>query len=114
MSEKNETIEKVVADKIAQQAAKVEALKKAHPKGVWQINNADASKVAYLRTPTRDEISYASTFLPNDQLGYAAAILENCFLEGDEAFKTDDKLFLAIVPQIDDIIEVEEVALKKL
>lgn len=114
MSKEKSTIESAAAEAVQKQIAKIEALKKANPKGVWQISAQGGSKVGYLRTPTRQEISYASTFLPNDQLGYADAILQNCWLEGDEALKEDDKYFLSLVPQIDEIIEVEEVALKKL
>ncbi len=114
MSTEKLTIDHAVADVIEANKAKIEALKKANPKGVWQIANADGSKVAYLRTPTRSEISYATTFLPQDQLGYADAILQNCWLDGDNELKDNDKYFLALVPQIDQIIEVEQVELKKL
>lgn len=112
--EKNTTVDSAVAEAIKNKEAKIKALKEAHPKGVWELSNADGSKVGYIRTPTRTEISFASTFLPNDQLGYADAILQNCWLEGDEELKENDKYFLALVSQIDDIIEVEEVAIKKL
>lgn len=114
MSTEKATIESATEEAIAKHKAKIEALKQANPKGVWQISAVNGCKVGYLRTPTRQEISYASTFLPKDQLGYADAILQNCWLEGDEALKENDKYFLSLVPQIDEIIEVEEVALKKL
>lgn len=114
MSTDKTTLDNAVADAVAMQEAKVEALKRANPKGVWKIANADGTKVGYLRTPTRQEISYATTFLPHDQIGYADAILQNCWLEGDQELKEEDKYFLSLVAQIDSIIEVEHVEIKKL
>lgn len=86
-------------------------LKKAHPKGVFIIRSGD--KIGFLRTPTRNEIAYASTQV-GDQIAYTESLLAACWIGGDESIKDDDKNFLGLVPQIDQIIEMEVATLEKL
>ena len=52
-------------------------------------------KVAYLRTPDRATLSYASTLATKDPMKFNEAILTNCWLGGDEVFLTVDALFLS-------------------
>ena len=46
-------------------------------------------------------------------LGFAEIILENGWLGGDEAIKTDDSLFLAAAGQIDQVVQIKEAEVKK-
>lgn len=97
---------KVTKDQIAQ-------WKQEHPEGVFLIESKDGKK-GYIKAPNRTTLSRASSFLPNDQLSYVETILENCWLGGDEALKTNNKYFLGIMPVIDNVVEVVEAEIKKL
>lgn len=71
-------------------------------------------KQAYLKKPDRKVLSYAMARAQISPLGFAEAILENCWLAGEEAIKTDDSLFLAVSSKLDELLQVKEAELKKL
>ena len=71
-------------------------------------------KVAYLRTPDRATLSYASTLATKDPMKFNEAILTNCWLGGDEEIKTDDALFLSASSKIGELIQIKEATLEKL
>lgn len=71
-------------------------------------------KVAYLRTPDRATLSYASTLATKDPMKFNEAILTNCWLEGDEEIKTDDALFLSASSKLGELIQIKEATLEKL
>lgn len=75
---------------------------------------ADNGKEAFLRKPTRKELSYAMTLAQSNPLGFAETILKNCWLAGDEELRTDDAYFLGVSGQLDSLMEVKAVELKKL
>jgi len=50
----------------------------------------------------------------NDPLKFNEIIINNCWLGGDDAIRTDDTLFLSIGGQIAQMIEVKQAQLKKL
>lgn len=69
---------------------------------------------AYLKKPGRQEIGYAATIGANNPMAFNEAILNTCWLDGDEEIKTNDDLFLAACGKISEIIEVKIAELKKL
>jgi hypothetical protein len=91
---------------------KVAELKKKHKiKEVFVIESDE--KIAFLKKPSRDQLKYAMSVSQNDPLGLTEHILESGWLEGDELLKTDDKYFLDISRQIDELIETVTVSIKK-
>ena len=79
---------------------------------VYVLNIED--KKAYLRTPDRKTLSYASTLATKDPLKFNEVVLTNCWLGGDEEIKTDDALFLAASSKLPDLIQIKEATLEKL
>lgn len=92
--------------------SKVAELKKKH-----RINEVFVLEsnglVAYVKRPSRDQLKYAMSVSQNDPLGLTEHILESGWLEGDDELKTEDRYFLDISRQIDEIIETTTVSLKK-
>lgn len=70
--------------------------------------------IAYLKKPTRKALSAAAVIGKTDPMKYNEVLLNNCWLEGDEAIKTDDALFLGASAQLAELIEIKEASLKKL
>ncbi len=70
--------------------------------------------VCYLRTPKRRDLSAASVAGKVDPLKFNETILRQCWLGGDEAIRTDDRMFLSVSGKIPDILEVAEAELEKL
>lgn len=92
--------------------AKVAELKTKHKiKEVFVISTED--KTAFLKKPSRDQLKYGTAAYANDPLGMTEHVLESGWLDGDEEIKTDDRYFLAISAQVDEIIETAEVEIKK-
>lgn len=81
---------------------------------VYKLKSNNADKVCYLRKPTRQELSFASTAGATDALKFNDSILKSCWLYGDEEIKTNDTLFLGICPQLDEICAFEKFELEKL
>jgi hypothetical protein len=79
---------------------------------VYVLNIED--KKAYLRTPDRQTLSYASTLATKDPLKFNEVVLNNCWLGGDEEIKADDTLFLAASSKLPDLIQIKEATLEKL
>lgn len=86
----------------------------------WKKQHGDVfqiiadGKVGYMKKPDRKTLSYALTNAQTNPLSFAEIILENGWLGGDEALKTDDSLFLAVAGQIDQVVQIKEAELKKL
>ena len=85
---------------------------KAKYKEVFVLRVED--KVAYLRTPDRATLSYASTLATKDPMKFNEVILTNCWLGGDEEIKTDDALFLSASSKLGELIQIKEATLEKL
>jgi hypothetical protein len=69
---------------------------------------------AYLRKPTRQELSASLGMAQTDPLGFAEQLLNSCWLGGDEALREDDDLFLAVQPLLSQMIEIKAGQLKKI
>lgn len=70
--------------------------------------------VAYLKTPDRKAIAYASSVGTKDPLKFNEIILNNCFVGGSEEIKTDDTLFISVCKVLPDLIEIKEAELVNL
>ncbi|MCF8218704.1 MAG: hypothetical protein K9J21_06950 [Bacteroidales bacterium] len=80
--------------------------------GVYLITTEQ--KKGYLRKPNRKDLSLASEIGEKDPMKFNEVILKNCWLAGDKEIMEDDRYFLAVSGQLDEIIETAEVEIKKL
>lgn len=71
-------------------------------------------KKCYLRKPDRKVLSLAMKNSQKNPLAFNETLLSNCWLAGDEAFKTDDDLFLAISGELDTLVQQKQVEVKEL
>ena len=71
-------------------------------------------KTAYLRKPDRKTLSFATTAGQTNPMKFNEALLNGCWLGGDEEIKTDDDLFLSVSGKLADLIQVKEAELKEL
>lgn len=89
----------------------IENWKKQHGE-VFEIKADD--KVGYIRAPKRAEVGLAFSYMATNPLKSTETILQSCWLGGCEDLRNDDKYFYSINAQINEIIEVAEVKIKKL
>jgi hypothetical protein len=69
----------------------------------------------YVRSPGRNELSYATTASKgNDPMQFNEAILNSCWLGGDEILKTSERHFLGVCSVLEQIIESTKATIKKL
>lgn len=86
----------------------------------WKAKHGDifritvGDKVCYLKKPSRKALGYAAMAGKDNPLRYNEAILNDCWLDGDEDIKTNDDLFLSISPKLAELIELKEAELEKL
>lgn len=71
-------------------------------------------KSCYMRKPDRKVLAFAMTKVQTDPTGFAEAIINNCWLGGDEELRTNDDYFLAISGQLDKLVEAKTAQIKKL
>jgi hypothetical protein len=70
--------------------------------------------ICYLRTPDRKTLSYAASVGSKNAIKFNEIILNNCWLGGSEAIKTNDTLFLSVSGKLHELIEVKEAELVNL
>lgn len=70
--------------------------------------------IAYLKKPDRKVLGYASAAGKNDPIKFNEVIINNCFIGGSEAVKTEDELFFGASSTIVDLIQVKEAELVNL
>jgi hypothetical protein len=86
----------------------------------WKKKHTDifelgtSEKVCYLKKPGRKELSMASMVSGEDPFKWNEAIIESCWLGGDEEIKTNDDLFLAVSRQLTELVRVQDSYIKKL
>lgn len=72
-------------------------------------------KVAYIHDPDRKTLSLAMMRIAkNDIIGGCEAILENCWLGGDDEIKTNNRLFMGAINIVGELITAETATLEKL
>lgn len=72
------------------------------------------TSVCYLKKPSRQTLSMASSLCKNDQIAFNELLLQDCWLGGDERIKSDDDLFISIGPLLADLLETKAATLKKI
>ncbi|MBN1250687.1 MAG: hypothetical protein JXA16_01030 [Bacteroidales bacterium] len=71
-------------------------------------------KICYLKRPDRKILAYAKSVAGSDPMKFNELLLENCFIEGDDAIKIKDKYFIGISSKLEELIEVTVGELEKL
>jgi hypothetical protein len=85
----------------------------------WKKKHGDIFKavvgdsVCYLKKPDRKTMSYVAT-LGNNPVRANEALLENCWLDGDEDIKKDDDKFFGVSAQLAEIVQIKEAEITKL
>ena len=85
----------------------------------WKKKNGDVYKVeidgsvCYLKKPDRKTMTYVAT-LGNSPVRANEALLENCWLGGDDDIKKDDEKFFGVSAQLAEIIQIKEAEITKL
>jgi hypothetical protein len=79
---------------------------------VFEVKVSD--KICYLKRPDRKTLSAAESIGYQDPMRYNEVILENCWLGGDSAIKTNDVYFLETVPVLEQLIDYGRAEIKKL
>ena len=86
----------------------------------WKAKHGDIfcikvdGKCCYLKKPGRKALGYASLAGKENPLRFNEILLNDCWIAGDEAIKTDDTLFLSVTSRISEVIEMKETELVKL
>lgn len=89
----------------------IEAWKAEH-ESVFKV--AVEGKTAYLRSPNRKEMSYASKVGKTDPMKFNEYLMKTCWLAGDEEIQTKDSLFMSVAGKLVEIIDIKESTLEKL
>jgi hypothetical protein len=85
----------------------------------WKKKHGDIFKVVvgdsvcYLKKPDRKTMSYVAT-LGNNPIRANEALLQNCWLGGDESIKTDDEKFFGVSAKLNEIVEIKDAEIVKL
>lgn len=79
---------------------------------VWKLKVAD--KEAIVRSPQRNELSYAAKVGANDPMKYNEFMLKTCWLAGDEEIQTKDSYFIGACSQLEKLIQIQESSLEEL
>jgi hypothetical protein len=70
--------------------------------------------ICYLRKPDRATLSYASTVGVKDPIKFNEILLNNTWLAGSEAIKTDDELFLSVSGKLVELVSIKDAELVNL
>ncbi|MDY0200974.1 MAG: hypothetical protein RBR40_08300 [Tenuifilaceae bacterium] len=89
----------------------IEAWKKKHGKLFGIIVDGH---ICYLRKPDRRTLSYATAAGGSDPIKFNETLLNNCWVGGSEAIKTEDDLFLGASGKLAELIEVKQAELVNL
>jgi len=85
----------------------------------WKKKHGDVFQVVvddsicYLKKPDRKTMSYAAT-LGSNPVRANEALLQNCWLGGDENIKTDDEKFFSVSAKMGEIIKIKDAEITKL
>lgn len=71
-------------------------------------------KVAYLKTPDRKTMGYATLVNKKDPLKFNEVLLENCWLDGDKEIQTNDTLFMSVAGELAQLLDFKEAKLEKI
>lgn len=88
----------------------IELWKKKFPR-IFKIQSEDS--VAYVRKPNINDLRYASKAGMDDPLKLTEVLLKQCWLDGDEAIRTDEDKFLGVSSQMQEILKVAQTTIKE-
>lgn len=71
-------------------------------------------KVAYIKEPNRNETDYVMSQGQNGPLAMSEALIEVCWVGGDESLKEDKKFIVSVMGSVDEIIGISSLKLKNL
>ena len=77
------------------------------------VGDTEEIATGYFRRPTRQEFGAALSIMDKNPLRAKEIILGACWLEGDKRILEDDHTFINACTRVDDIIYIQEAALKK-
>lgn len=97
--------QKVTKEQIAQ-------WKNAYPK-VYKLNSKDGKKSCYIRKPDFNDVDYATSCSVSSPMSFPKEIIVQCFLGGDEDFKTNVDYIMGVSAVIDEIVKTVEVEVKE-
>ena len=92
---------------------KIAQWKKRWPTGVYRYESEDG-KAAYLHAPDRSVIGAAIIEAQGDPVRHNEFVLNNCWIEGDECLRKEDRYFLGLQSYLDSMVEMVRGSLKKL
>jgi hypothetical protein len=99
-------MEKITENQIADWKAKYGT------NNVYAIKTDD--KVCYLKKPDVQMLISAQSMSQNNLFKFAEVILKNCWLGGDEDFKTDVQYFSTAAVKISELTEIKNAEMVKL
>jgi hypothetical protein len=67
----------------------------------------------YLRKPDRKTLSYVMAIQAKNPIAAKEALLENCFMGGDNEIKTEDDAFMSACTVLDSLIVIRLASIKK-
>ncbi len=91
---------------------KIEALKVAHPEGIYLLKDEDGNQ-CILHEPSRNDYSYILAC--KDEVKMNELMINQLWVDGDEIIKTKFKLTIAFAKKAaEQLFQTKEVELKKL
>lgn len=91
----------------------LEALKASNPLKQLFVVEVEGTQ-AVVSAPSRAQINAAIQGSKKAPLRFGEILLDNCWVDGDEAIKTDDRLFMGASEQLQALIEPTSSSIKKL
>jgi hypothetical protein len=79
---------------------------------IYQVTVDDS--ICYVKTPNRKTMSMVASLGNSNPVRANEALLQNCWLGGDEDIKTNDEKFFGVSSQLAEIIQVKEAEITKL
>ncbi|WP_271783870.1 hypothetical protein [Aquimarina algiphila] len=79
-----------------------------------QMEIEDSEYKAILKEPTREDIKFAGLASKKDPMKFNQVILERCWVFGDREIQDNTGLFLSACKEMDKILGIKKVTLKKL
>lgn len=95
----------------------IASLKKAHKiDHVHEISvqvSDEELAFCYLRTPDRNTMGAVMAIGRNNPIKANEIVLSKCWLAGDERIRTDDELFLSVMPRLNELVDLRKADIKK-
>lgn len=94
-------------------SAKEIAELKAKHGDILHLVKADG-KECIIKEPSRKTLSFARVGANNDPIVFNEILLKECFVDGDEDFKSRNDLFYAVTEKLASLVKVAEAEMEKL